>query len=195
MEIKGIKINIVILVIVGILILYFGVQYYNNIYRIEQPLENKLANLNGVEEVNLLSENDKITIDLKFNTNTAIYNTYIQTEKITENILRNEEYEITINNKLNKNLEQIYYDIHFHLYEGAVIGKFTNMIYEIDDIMIEHDFQNYNIYIDNNNIYMELVEKDNYYFKIISYQKNTTHYSGQSLEEYNNIGPGGEQNA
>ena len=191
MEIKGIKINIVILVIVGILILYFGVQHYNNIYRIEQPLENKLTDLNGIEKVNSFSENDKLIIELKFNTDTDIYNTYLQSKQITEDMLENKQYEININNQSNKNLDQIYHDIHFHLYEGAVTGNFTNMKYEIDDIMIEHDFQRYNIYMDNNYIYMELIEKDKYYFKIISYQENTTNYSQQN----DNIRPGGEQNA
>lgn len=167
MEIRGIKIYIVILVILIIVLGYFGLRYVINQYNVKQPLLNEINNLDGIENVNLNSTDNQQELILEYESDAEFYETYIKAKKIAKTMLDDKFNEIKITNNSNQQLNNFYQEVHFFLYEGAENGNFSDMKQNIDKSAKNNDFDNYKIIVDETNIYFSLIKNNNYFFKII----------------------------
>ncbi|MFW6238717.1 MAG: hypothetical protein ACOCZR_03590 [Halanaerobiales bacterium] len=168
MEIRGIKIYIVILVILTIVLGYLGLRYVINIYNIEQPLVDEIKNLNGIKNVELGTSGDKQELILEFSPDADMYKTYNKANETATKILGEDLDNIKVTNRSTKELDDFYYQAHFYLHEGAVTGNFSTMKDNIDSISENYKLDDYKVKVKEENIYFTLVVDSNYIFKMIS---------------------------
>jgi len=163
-----INFKLVILIIVIALVTFFGGNYLFNHYNVSQPLINELIEMEEIKEVELLTNSGKTDIEIKPDNNIDnFYVFYDRINKIADNHLEDSKGQINILNNSNQHLEKIYHDIHFALYEGISSSEFTVMKDNIDEIINNKQLSEYNLWVDNEKVYLQLVDANNYLYKIV----------------------------
>ena len=164
------KINFKIVLIISIvaLLTFFGGKYLFNYFGINQPLISKIENIEEVEAVELVSNSSKIDIEISLkNSVSDFYNFYNDVNKIAVNHLGDDLGEIKILDNKNTKLEEVYYNSHFYIYEGIALRKYTFIQENVDKVVNDSQITSYNLWIDQDYVYLELIDNDDYFYKII----------------------------
>lgn len=163
MEFRGIKLYIVIIVTLLIVCLFFAARYLLAIYRIDKPLRNELASLEGIKEIEILENKKGTELQVSFLPGIDFYELYQEIEGIMENVKGEKNTDIIIINDSDNELREIYYQVHFALYEGISTGRFLEMKKNIDDILRREELDGYLVRVDRQAVYLQL-DKDNHSF-------------------------------
>ncbi|NLK00453.1 MAG: hypothetical protein GX318_04365 [Clostridia bacterium] len=160
MRLQGMRFWLIAISIAVILMLLFAGHWLYNKYFLEQPVEEVLNKLLEVEHSDFNRETGKIELTLRDDIN--LQKTYRKIIDSLEDMGLSDNYKITITDKRNGNLEDVFYNAQFSIYQGIMQGDFINMNYNIDSIVGESDIDRYAVYIDNENVYLQF-HKDKYY--------------------------------
>lgn len=165
MKIKGFNIYIILISIIIILGLYFAVINLYDYYNVKTPLKNKLMSIEGIKEVSIDKE-DEVKILVYLAPNLDLYDSYQSIYNISEEVLGNNSFEIVFDFLSSKEIEEIYYDIHYYLYEGYENRKYKEMRENIDRIMQKWD-KDYLLWVDEKRLYFQINDTDRSFYKII----------------------------
>lgn len=160
MEFRGIKLYIVIIVTLLIVGLFFAARYLLDVYRIEKPLKEQLASLEGIREIEIIENNKGKALLVSFMPGIDFYELYQKIEGKIEDVTSNSKADIIIVNDTGSELSESYYQLHFALYEGINTGRFLEMKKNIDDILSTEDLASYRVWVDEKAVYLQL-DKDN----------------------------------
>jgi hypothetical protein len=172
MEYKGININIILLIILIVIISFFAGQHLIKLFGIEKPLKEELQAVIGVNEVQLIKNNGKTDIFVKLDSNVDFYNVYNKIDDTGQKHLGKELGIININNNSNKKLEDIYYKLHYYIYEGIATNFFSDMKNNVNEIIKENSSVDYKLWIDNKYVYLQLIMDKNCLYRIIPRKGN-----------------------
>ncbi|ACL69944.1 hypothetical protein [Halothermothrix orenii] len=175
MEIKGIKINVVVLSMLIIVLAFFAGQHLFKLYNIEKPLTDELKSVKGVQDVKLLESGDKTDVSVKLSSDVDFYKRYHQLEKIASEKLGNELGKIIVNNEDNS-LEEIYYQMHYYIFEGISTYRFSYMKNEIKEIAEKNNVSDYRVWVDEKAVYLKLNRGKTSYYKVIPRQGITVSF-------------------
>lgn len=154
----------------------FMVQAVWQSYAVNLPLDKALNDIDGVLSVTV-DEKDKL------NDHTAIHVTLDNTanlqkiyKKISAKIdqtLKGGKYTLEIQDNRSRELEQAYYDIHFHIQKAIVDGDFPLLeekVREKADLVGAAA----KVYVDEQNIYLQLVKDDQFLYSVETRQSGKT---------------------
>ena len=79
---------------------------------------------------------------------------------------------IIITNNSIKELSASYLQMHYAIYEGINTGRFLEMKKNIDDIALSLELDNYQVWVDNEAVYLQLDKNNNSFYSRISYHDN-----------------------
>lgn len=174
MEFKGIKLNIIIIVTLIVIALFFTGQYLYRIYNIDKPIIKEILALDAIKDVRIRDNNNKLDLLLTFYPDIDFFNSYQEINKIMEDKLGNKSGNIIIENIYDNELEDIYYKLHFAIYEGVNTNKFVNMEKNVGSVAKTYNLDNYKIWIDNHAIYVKLDKNNNSFYRRIPYNNTVT---------------------
>ena len=177
MEYRGIKINIVLLIIIIAMILYFTGNFIINKYNVEKPLIDEIKAIEGIEDIELNEENNKTKLKIKLTNNGDLYNVYKNVDNIASEKIDN--YEIVVNNEENNNLQLVYFKLHYSIFEGIATKKFTVMNENIKEIAEKNNLKYYNLRIDSENVYLKLADNNSVFYYIIP--RNSDNRGGENV--------------
>jgi hypothetical protein len=167
MSIKDINLKIVLIVILIVMVAFFSGKYLFNIYGVKQPLKTELKNINGVKEIELIESDNKTDIKVYLKPNVNFQKTYQRITKLSGDELGKKKGDILVGTDSNSYLNDIYYQLHFAIYEGISTNKFTVLRENIEQSHNNFKFD-YKLWINDNNILLRLDGKGNSLYKIIS---------------------------
>ncbi len=168
MEYRGIKVNYVIIIVIIALIIYFTGNFIINRYNIEKPLLSEIVDIEGIKNCQLEESNGITKLIITLNNSADLYQIYHEVNNKATEKLGNDKYTIKINNKENKNLQNVYFKAHYAIFEGIATKKFTAMNENIENIAQENNLMDYKLWIDNQNIYLKLADRETVLYRIIS---------------------------
>ncbi|MTI60643.1 MAG: hypothetical protein FH762_11835 [Firmicutes bacterium] len=174
MEFKGVKINIVAIVILIILISFFVGQHFYKVYNIDKPIKEEIAGVDGVKEVEMVNKDGKMDMILSLDPAIDFYHVYKEIEGIFADSKINDKGSIIIKNESNSDLDNVYYRLHYAIYEGIKTNKFVTMEENVAEIVEESEFTDYKLWIDNEAVYFQLNGDETSLYKKISYNKTIT---------------------
>lgn len=182
MEFKGVKINIVAIVILIILISFFVGQHFYKVYNIDKPIKEKIAGVDGVKKVEMLNTDGKMNMILSFDPAIDFYHVYKEIEGIFTDSKIDDKGSIIIKNDSNSDLEDVYYRLHYSIYEGIKTNKFVDMKENVAGIVEQSDFTDYRLWIDNEAVYFQLNGDEVSLYKRVPYNKKIiVHTEGGGL--------------
>jgi len=182
MQIKGLKIWLIIVAIIVVLGLLVGGSYLYNKYNTEQPLFKLYENVIEVKDFELKQEDNKLEIALELNKVQNLQNFYQEVDTETKEILANQEYTFILKGNTSEELEEISNEGQFVIYESLVKGNFREMATELKNLAQANGAEAF-VFMDENNVYIQIQKDDKYLYEVIEWQSN---YSGDGMGRDNN---------
>lgn len=171
MKMAGIKVHLVIIfLLLTLVILVVGNMLYQKYY-LTEPLFKLYQKTKVVQDYHVDGQGrvKKVLVEMKKTNN--LQKSYNELLAGTAQVLGNSEITLELKDRRNDKLEKIYYDSQLIIYEALLKGNFTNMAEAIKK-QAKAAGAEAQISIDKNNIYLQLVQGDNYLYEIIP--RNTT---------------------
>lgn len=173
MNFKDINLKIVITALLLTLIFLLSIRYFYSWYNLGAPLKNALNEDNRIQSFTIEKSGEtfivSVTLNNQFNDISEVY--YDLNGKL-ESIIKSRNYQLDIKGIENDKLKEIYYNMHFSLYENIMKNNFTNIDNDIKKIAEQSGISEYKIIIDHKNVYIMLRDNDNGLYKIIEREKN-----------------------
>lgn len=169
MNFKGIRLNIVIVIIALVIILFFSGQYLFKLYGVNRPIKEEIMAIDGVAGLDILNENNSTDILISFDDNINFHETYKKIRKITNDKLGNETGKIIIKNDNIEKLENVFYELHYAIYEGIATNKFVMMNENVKNITDKNNINDFKLWIDNDAVYLQLNNDNKSLYRRIPY--------------------------
>ncbi|MDW7675760.1 MAG: hypothetical protein SCK28_14620 [Bacillota bacterium] len=146
------KIIVVAAVICSLLL--FGLYFAYSKLLVDNPLAAKLEVISQVQEIEIDSKDKVVTIMLSDKKN--LPDTYRRIEREAASAA----YKLELIDNPSETLEEFYNRSQFIVNEGLALGKFTEMLAQLEDLARENEIQG-KYYIDDQYIYLDLEQGAN----------------------------------
>ncbi|MEJ6951638.1 hypothetical protein [Natronospora cellulosivora (SeqCode)] len=169
MEFKGFKLNIIIVVFLLVIAVFFAGRYYYNVFSVERPIVEEILALDAVDDISLIEKQGKMDVIVKLIPGSDFFKTYQEIDIIMDEKLNNNRGNITIENHSTGDLEDLYYKLHYALYEGVNNKSFVAMEERINNIVIDNNIKDYRLWVDTQAVYLQLNNENSSFYKRIPY--------------------------
>lgn len=157
-----------IALIITVTLLYAGQALWQN-YVIDLPLGKTLNEIDGVEKVTWDSGSSfysAVSINIELGNINNLQKTYKEIKEKIDTTLNGREYLLEISDDRSQELEQAYYDIHYYVQKSIVDGDFPTLEVKVRE-KAEMIGAHAKVYVDEQNIYLQLDKKDSSLFAVI----------------------------
>jgi hypothetical protein len=184
MKVKGVRLELVVVILIISLALFFGGQYYYTNYHLSNSLTESLLEIEGVEKVDVKKANKIKEVNLTLREVDNLKEVYYQSDKMLIDLLGEQEYKIKLNNFDNDRLTTAYSKLHLSIYESIMTGKFTELASQLNMLKNELDLTEAEVSVDENNIYLKLESDGNAFYKVIkrSYPNSRVALQGGGID-------------
>ncbi len=167
MQIKGFKILIIIIALVVMLGVLFSGQFLYQREYVDRPIA-KLRNLDrGILNLQLERTASGATVRAKLAELPDFQKTYLNLEQAVQGVLGDETpVRFNIEDRRNALLEKALYQSQFVIYEAIENGHYTVMANDVAQIATRLGLDRNAVYIDADNIYLQLHQGRNYLYAI-----------------------------
>lgn len=172
---KGIRLTIVIIALVVGLSVFLGGQYVVKTYHLEEPFKAEVLSMKGVEGVELTETGNSMKVRLTMNSDVRLQQVYQKVNELANEMLQ-QKITIEMDQKTSQEMEDLYQDMHFAIYEGIASGKFTAMSTQLKEIATTERVDDYQIQVDNDNVYLKVVADGEIFCTIIPRQSDRLVY-------------------
>lgn len=166
MEKSKLNVKLIVgVVIASLLLVVVGQFAYYKLY-LNAPLAEELKKVPGISKVKIEDNNGQSTVEITLKKIDNLQNSYVEINKIvTEKAGKN--MQINIQDKTNNFLENVYRQMNFSIQEAIVQGNFADMYIRLGEIAKENKIKDWNLYIDKDNIYLQIMDKDDYLYRVV----------------------------
>lgn len=168
MQIRGIKVGLVIIVMFFVLGSLFFVQYMWESNGIYKPLLKSLKKIEGVNEASIERKRKDLQINLELGHVDNFPLTYKQVEDSINQSLSKTNYKIKIKDNRNDQLISSFLSFSSYVQEGIQTGKYSLMEEQIKSRAKAQGLDGSYVLVDSQNIYLQLLSKDSYLYEVIS---------------------------
>lgn len=180
MQIKGLRIYVVITAVVVTLAILLGIQFIYQRYNVEQPLFKLYSETKLVNDASIDDKGERVKVVLEVKKTDNLKKAYNELLEYTKQVMEGKNFELQLKDKRTGELEKAYNNSQFIIYEAIAKGDFTKMADVIESNGDKIAAQSY-VFIDETNIYVEFVKKDHYLYEIIPRQAKTQNNPGAQM--------------
>lgn len=180
MEIKGYRIELIVVALLVALGLFFGGHYYYKQYQLGNSLIEDLEGIKGVKRVKIQDLNQGKEVELTLGQVSDLKEVHQQINRILVNTFDDNKYKIKLNNPEDQKLITAYRKIHLSIYESIITGEFTEVANQMNQIKSELDIEEAGISVDQDYVYLHLREGKADFYKVIerNYPPNKIVFQG-----------------
>lgn len=149
--------------LVTLLLLAGAFKVYQNVY--DNQTINMVKQVRGVLNVEIKKSAEENIITVKAGKVDDFSKMYESIQQVIKS--RYKKYDIKVVDNRDDYLNKIFYRIHFAIYEAAANNDFVYMKSVIDKNLANIDLDSYKVFIDDNNVYVQLIKGDKYLYEII----------------------------
>ena len=182
MQIKGIRIYVVIATVITTLAVLLAIQFFHQKYNVEEPLFKLYSQTKLVDKVNLAEEGNKIKVSLHVKKTDNLREAYRELVAQTEEVVGSDQFSLELIDKRNPALESAFYESQFIIYEALAKGDFTKMAEIVRQNAAKVGAES-KVFLDSDNIYVEFLKGDNYLYEIVSRNKGSNETSDRMGSE------------
>lgn len=167
-----------LLVVMGILFTFTAASssyFFWQQYVVTQPLTQVIQAIDGVEQVTLNTQDRKQSIQEVHVTLTNVTNLQTTFQLINDALESNlgaKKFKLILQDHRTPQLEQLYYSIHYNIYEGIFTGKFGTMAETIQEKAAAANTQA-QIYMDANYVYLQLTTATGNLYQVFPRQQDS----------------------
>lgn len=171
---KKLRLHIVILTFLSVLVA--GVAGREVLYRqqVQKPLDDRFAEIAGVESIELTGRGTQRELIVTLKKEVELDQTYQQIVQSAQSVLGDDFVAIQLVDKRNTRLNDALHASHFAIEEGIATGRFTEMAERVTRILRGHGIDDFRLAVDETNVYLQMVDKENYLFRVFPRQRTTS---------------------
>lgn len=166
MSMRNIRWEYVLLWAFLALMVFTFAQYSYRIFRIERPLEKCLSEDPDVLRTDIKTVQNKTAIKVSLRYVDDLSLTYKRIEDAVQDIIGQQDYEITLNDDSNEVLEEAYDSIHYYVEEARLRGNFGAMANQSNLVLRDMGIDEFKLTVNDNNIYVQLRLQDKYLYRV-----------------------------
>lgn len=165
MDIKGIRIGVVLIAFVLTLSIGFGVQRVAHQHRVIAPLYERFQSIDGVQDLEVEETQRGIGLVLQLGPISSLEKVIglVRQEAVNARLVG----DITIVDHADSRLETIYHDMHFAIEQAVVTGDFQEMAARVADIARERHVE-HRLTVDRDYVYLQIMDGDRYMYQVVS---------------------------
>lgn len=171
-------ITAIISLFITLAILLGGYNLYNK-YMVEQPLTARLTALPNVKSAKISKVDKEYLIQLQLNQVDNIQDSYNQIESTINEKIKNDKYNIEIQDASSKELSQFYNDLQPVLYQGLSGQQYLWLDEQIKERSSDKGIES-RLYVDDKRVYLQLEDADTYLYKTFDIAQTQTSGGGDS---------------
>lgn len=118
-------------------------------------LEAKFTNIAGVKTACVTFNDEGLSLDIELDDNPDLKSSYSQILRLAKQVGLSPE-RITIQDDRGPILSQALYDIHYSVAEGIATGQFRQMAAIVEEELVHHNIENYQIWVEQECVYVEM---------------------------------------
>lgn len=185
MQWQGLKIYIVLLSFVCGLGLAFGGQMIYKKYIYQQPLNKVLADNKLVEEFTVDNNSNQSVVKVKLSKDANnLMTSYQEINGLTAKVMGKTPYVLEIVNNSDKDLEEVFFESHYVIYQAQSMGNFPEVARQVEESSAKYGVDG-KVYIDQDNIYIQLSKADGHYMNRIIPRNSMTLQGGAHVAKGN----------
>lgn len=172
---KKTEFNVVVAVaaLVTVLIISFSSYYLYKRFGIDAPLEKKIESLEGVEDTKATRFRDGYEIDISMKKVANLQEAYISIDRAVKDALSQKEYSLHLSDKPNQSLQDFMQHMQPAIFESLAANRFIWLDEELSRRTREAGLQ-YKLYVDQEHLYLQVEDGENYIYQIIDREKSQT---------------------
>lgn len=143
-----------------------GGQWAYKEFSVERPFIREIINLNNVEAAELISDSDLPELVIKLDSNVDLASFITQLKGIVANNYK-QQVELRLIDERNEDLNNILLTSRFYIYEALVNGNYTEMYFELEQLLNSLDLDKWDLAMDNQYIYLKLYQGSAYLYEIV----------------------------
>jgi hypothetical protein len=167
MQIRGIRVEIILIFFLAILGLLFSGQQLFYRWQVLRPLEESFRDVAGVEEVNIERRQGQLYLEFQVAPVENLRTTYLDLVGVGRELLGDRKVTVYIKDTRDPFLSEVFYDMHFTIAEGIATGRFARMAGELEALVERAGLEKGRFYVDEDNVYVQLTKDDAYLYEII----------------------------
>jgi hypothetical protein len=167
MRIKGFNIFIVIFAFALSLVGGMALERVMGTYTVDKPLQQMLKEIEGVQTYEVEKDAGKTNLIIQLHDVDDLQRTYKELYRVSAKLLGKRLGTIRISDNRDSTLNQLYYKIHYGLYEAATRGNFGTMDVMVRDALAPYNEIAYKLSVDNSRIYFQMECNEKYVYEII----------------------------
>ena len=144
-------------------------------YAVNSPLDNALNDIDEVLSITIDDShkiNGSTTVYVTLDYTANLQKTYKEIRTKIKQSLKDSEYTLEIKDNRSPELEQTYYDIHYYIQKSIINGDFPLLEAKVRE-KADLAGATSRVYVDEQNIYVQLVKNDTFLYSVVSRQSNT----------------------
>lgn len=179
MNFRGYRLHVVALACAVVVVLGLGVRHIVYSRHVVAPLERDFAAIEGVADATVTQRSGQTDIVLTVEPVDDLPRLYKEAETLREQRLADSSARIIIKDRRTAELVDVWRQIQFAVYEGAVTGRFTAMAANVEQIAAALPSADVDIAMDDELIYVHLADGDAYLYELVPW---TTHRVDDGLK-------------
>lgn len=164
---KDIRWPLVIAVLVFMLSIFYGFNYYQQKQKIDEPLSRQLLGLEAVRELEIRHTREAVLFFLELDPVEDLQKEEEVIQGEIEKVLEDRPYQLHYQDKRSRELEEVYYQVHYALYEAAGKGNYTEMSRVVGEIMEGLPVERYVLTVGKDNIYFQVHRGEHYLYEVV----------------------------
>jgi hypothetical protein len=165
-RLKDLRIPIIIAAMLVTLALLLGGQFLYQKYYIEQPLFKLLHETRAVKSLKFDQGQTQTVLKVEFGEVGNLKEAYGKVTETAEQVLGS-SVPIRIVDHRSPELKQVFDHSQFAVYEAIMNGNFTGMAKTVEEQARLAQLDRYAVYVDRNNVYVQLHKGGNYLYEVI----------------------------
>ncbi len=166
MQIKGLRIYVIVTAIVVTLAVLLTIQFVYQRYNVEQPLFKLYSQTKLVKDARIEQNGTSVKVILDVKKTDNLQKAYRELLSYTGKVMGNTKFSIELKDSRSKDLDDAFYQSQFVIYEAMAKGDFTKMS-DVIQQNAEKAGATARVFIDNENIYVEFIKGKNYLYEVI----------------------------
>jgi len=165
MQWHGLRIHIILLALLVALGIFFGFRWLYDKFSFEEPLAAALKANKAVTAFEI-EHNRPVKILVHLTPTTNLKETYQELYQQAQSVLGNRQFILKLADNRDEKLKRVFYYGQFAVYEAIKRGNYLEMIKFIEEESRKLGVTS-SVFIDQNNIYIQLQLDDHYLYEII----------------------------
>ncbi len=167
MHINGFRLAVIGVAVLFTLAVLMAGQHLVENRTVDQPLEELYRAHPAVETFAINETPEQLEISIKLKRIDNLPQSYRELEEKTRAILGDRQFRLTVEDERNRDLEEVYYHLHYDLEEGVATGHFSMMAERVEKKARALGVGKYKLYVDENYVYLALYQEDGYLYELI----------------------------